>query len=568
MIVKRSLEPLLRRAANQSPVVTLTGPRQSGKTTLVRTLFGNYKYVNLEAPDVRASVQRDPRSFLKQYSNGCVIDEVQRVPDLLSYIQTIVDDNPRPGQWILTGSQNFLLSESISQSLAGRTSVFSLLPLTRNEIVQFEHAPSELYETLYFGGYPRIFSESRNPSEWFSSYVQTYLERDARMLTNVGDLATFQRFVELCAGRSGTFLNYSSLATDCGITQPTAKSWINLLEASFVVFRLPPYAGNVRKQLVKMPKLYFCDTGLMCWMLGIHEFNQIRTHPLLGQIFETWVVSEVMKHRSNLGLFNRIYSYRDRNGAEVDLLVHHSDKIVLVDANSSMKPASLHFKQNRRVGSHLRHLPQVIESAVVYGGDQSFEYAGQRLIPWRNLKYPFDFTSAIRVDENRGLISVSADGQPMPGIDVLALFPNKTWVAAVTDTEGIAKLSLHTLTERMKVYVAVAGFHAQLQHDWIPKHNKLEMHLRELPNGGSVFIKDGSGHIPGLSGPVNPILDAHDRTYLYARNIAINGGVQQPADFKINESLHLADATGNQCNVRIIDITGQSSLLEYFQENR
>ncbi|MDE0310214.1 MAG: DUF4143 domain-containing protein [Acidiferrobacterales bacterium] len=568
MFVKRDLAPVLRAAATQSPVVTLTGPRQSGKTTLVKKLFENHAYVNLEAPDLRASVQNDPRSFLKRYSDGCIVDEVQRVPDLVSYIQTIVDEDPRPGRWILTGSQNLQLSESISQSLAGRTSVFTLFPLTRNEIVQFQHAPSELYETLYCGGYPRIFNESRIPSEWLRNYVQTYLERDVRQLANVGDLDTFQRFVGLCAGRSGTYLNYSSLATDCGISQPTAKSWISLLEASFIVFRLPPFTGNVRKQLIKMPKLYFYDTGLMCWLLGIHEISHIPTHPLFGQIFETWVASEIVKHRANLGTFNRMFVYRDRNGAEVDFVIPQSDKLLLVEAKSSMKPALSLFKQVKRVGTHLEHLPKTIESTVVYGGDHSHEYSGQRLVPWRKLRYPFESVSDAGEYENFALVSISADGQRMPGVNVLALFQNKTWVAATTDSRGIAKFSLHTMTEKMKVYAAVAGYSAELRLDWIPSQNKLDIDLRALPNGGSVIIKSSSGNVPGLSGPIDPFLDAQDHTYFYATNIAVNGGNQQPVNFKINEIVHLADANGNTCNIRFIDITGQSSLLEYFPEKQ
>ena len=229
---------------------------------------------------------------------------------MLSYLQGVIDKNPAHGHWILSGSQNLSLLESVSQSLAGRTEVHQLLPLTWSEIRRFPQHPASLEEALFGGGYPRIFDQELDPSAWIRSYVATYLERDVRTISNIGDLTTFQRFVELCAGRSAQLLNYSSLANDCGISQPSAKAWFSILEASFIAFHLPAFNANLRKRLVKMPKLYFYDTGLACWLLGIREPQQLRSHPLRGAIFETWVVSEILKHRVNRGETRGLSFYR------------------------------------------------------------------------------------------------------------------------------------------------------------------------------------------------------------------------------------------------------------------
>ncbi len=385
MLISRDLAPHLARAAAQLPVVTLTGPRQSGKTTLCRAVFPRHPYVTLEAPDVRAFATEDPREFLAQFPDGAVIDEVQRVPGLLSYLQGIVDNDPSPGRWILTGSQNLSLLESVSQSLAGRTAMHHLLPLTRGEVVRFPRHPKRLEEALLVGGYPRIFDRNLDPVDWLRSYVATYLERDVRTISNVSDLATFQRFVELCAGRTAQLLNYSSLANDCSISQPSAKAWISILEASFVVFHLPAFHANLRKRLVKMPKLHFYDTGLVCWLLGIRTPEQLRSHPLRGSIFETWVVSEIVKHRINRGETGGLSFYRESNGAEVDLVIDQPARITLVEAKSGATPSSSFFEGAIRVRRHLGKLPRPCEVAVVYGGDQFQQRAAGRLIPWPRL---------------------------------------------------------------------------------------------------------------------------------------------------------------------------------------
>ena len=452
-MIVRDLVPRLLRAAARSPAITLTGPRQSGKTTLCRATFPRHPYVTLEAPDERAFATDDPRAFLAQFPEGAILDEVQRAPDLLSYLQGIIDDDPTSGRWILSGSQNLSLLESVSQSLAGRTEVHHLLPLTHGEIACFNRHPASLEETLFAGGYPRIFDRELEPADWLRSYVATYLERDVRTISNVGDLATFQRFVELCAGRTAQLLNYSTLAGDCGISQPTAKAWMSVLEATFIVFRLPAFHANLRKRLVKMPKLYFHDTGLVCWLLGIRQFEQLRSHPLRGQVFETWVVSETLKHRTNQGLTGGLWFYRDRNGAEVDLVIDRTSSLTLVEAKSSSTASSSLFDGIRRVRRHFDQLSQPNDLAVAYGGDQYQERAEGRLIPWRMLR-------AASLPGSDHVVTVLAGGKPIPGADVLALFPNQTWKRAVTGEYGEAELDLHSDHVSMTVFVAVEGYSA------------------------------------------------------------------------------------------------------------
>lgn len=395
-MIQRDLAPEVVRAAAEMPAVTVTGPRQSGKTTLCRTLFPEHAYRTLEAPDHRAFATDDPRAFLAQFPDGAVIDEVQRVPALLSYLQGIIDADPAPGRWILTGSQNLALLDSVSQSLAGRTEVFQLLPLTWEEITRFDRCPADLDEALLSGGYPRIFDRDLKPSRWLRSYAGTYLERDVRSISNIGDLVAFQRFIELCAGRTGQLVNYSSLADDCGISQPTARAWLSVLETSFITFRLPAFHGNLRKRLVKMPKLHFYDSGLVCWLLGIREPEQLRSHPLRGAIFESWVVSEIVKHRANRGETRGLSFYRDRSGAEVDLVIERPGGRTLVEAKAAQTPSSTlfrgalrvqgHFKQATRPGSPAGDDSPTPDVVVVYGGDAFQARSAGRLIPWRRVE--------------------------------------------------------------------------------------------------------------------------------------------------------------------------------------
>ncbi|MCY4158088.1 MAG: ATP-binding protein [Bacteroidetes bacterium] len=383
-MIRRDITGSVEQAAKSFPVITVTGPRQSGKTTLCKAVFAGYPYTSLEAPDQRSFALEDPRGFLSQFPEGAILDEVQRVPELLSYLQEIVDDFPVPGRWILSGSQNLFLADSISQSLAGRTRIFDLLPLTWQEVTRFSKHPQTLEEALFSGSYPRIFDSEMNPSDWLSDYVRTYVERDVRMIHNVGDLARFQRFVELCAGRTAQLLNLSSLAGDCGISQPTAKAWISILEASFIAFRLKSFSGNLRKRLVRMPKLHFYDSGLVCWLLGIRSPDQLQVHPLRGAIFESWVVSEFVKQHTNQGETTGALSfYRDQNGAEVDLLIQGQSQIGFIEAKFTKTASRSLLSGLKRVHRHFIETPYECSAVLVYGGNQSQHRKDGHIIPWR-----------------------------------------------------------------------------------------------------------------------------------------------------------------------------------------
>jgi predicted AAA+ superfamily ATPase len=383
-MIERDLAGRLRAAASAFPAVTVTGPRQSGKSTLCRALFPNHAYANLEAPDIRDFAVTDPRGFLNQFRRGAVLDEIQRAPELISYLQPLIDEDPAPGHWILTGSQNFALLESVSQSLAGRSAILHLLPLTRAEATRFPNAPQSLDEAMFTGGYPAIYDRAIEPSDWLSSYVATYIDRDVRTVANIGNLTTFQRFVELCAGRTGQLTNYSALAADTGVTQPTAKAWLSVLQASFIVFLLPAWSGNLRKRLVKMPKLHFYDTGLVCWLLGLRSPEQLHTHPLRGPIFETWVASEVMKRRANAGERGGVYFYRDQHGNEADLLIEHAEEITILEVKAGQTVTADLLSPARRIGEALATVKKTRVMAV-YGGDKAQTRSDARLMPWSQL---------------------------------------------------------------------------------------------------------------------------------------------------------------------------------------
>jgi predicted AAA+ superfamily ATPase len=384
-MIERDLVPHFRLVAAKFPAVTLTGPRQSGKSTLCRALFSTLGYANLEAPDIREFALQDSRAFLAQYPKGAVLDEVQRAPDLASYLQPLIDNDPTPGRWILTGSQNFSLLQSVSQSLAGRSAILHLLPLTRAEIERFDDPPASLEETMFRGGYPAIYDRHIEPSVWLSSYTATYIDRDVRTLANIGDLTTFQRFVELCAGRTGQLVNYSALAADAGISQPTAKAWLSILQASFIVFLLPPWSGNIRKRLVKMPKLHFYDTGLACWLLGLRSAEQLRTHPLRGAIFESWVISELLKQQENAGERQSLYFYRDKNAVEADLLIETAQGITVVEIKAGQTVTDALLAPARRIRETLSQVKKT-QAVTVYGGEAEQRRSEVRVVPWNRLQ--------------------------------------------------------------------------------------------------------------------------------------------------------------------------------------
>jgi hypothetical protein len=386
VIIDRDVEPRLRTLARQFPAIVLTGPRQSGKSTVCQKVFARLPCVTLESPDVRAFAAEDPRGFLRQFPKGAVLDEIQNSPQLASYLQEIMDREPTPGRWILTGSRNFSLMETASQSLAGRAAVVYLLPLSRHEVMGFSHPPKTLNETLLTGGYPRILDRKLRPADWLASYVASYLERDVRSLSNVGDLAAFQRFAQLSAGRVAQLLNFSSLAADCGVSQPTAKSWSSVLEASFIAFHLPGFHANISKRLVKMPKLHFYDTGLACWLLGIRDPAQLDAHPLRGAIFECWVVSEIIKHRFNRGEGGGVFFFRDNAGLEGDVLVQGRKSLIIVEVKAGQTISSDWAASSRKITELLAKTKQAVSSVVVYGGTEKQERNGVTYLPWHAIQ--------------------------------------------------------------------------------------------------------------------------------------------------------------------------------------
>lgn len=387
-MIERTLQPHLLALAGRYPVITLTGPRQSGKTTLCRLAFPDRPYVSLEAPATRELATEDPLGFLASYPGGAVLDEIQRTPQLPSYLQGLVDADPRPGRFILTGSQNLALINAVTQSLAGRTALVELLPLGLDEVRRFPHPPSGLYPTLWTGGYPRILEQDLPAAEWLANYTATYVERDVRQVLNVGNLVQFQTFLRLCAGRTGQLLNLSSLAADCGLSTATARSWLSVLEASYLLFRLPPLHSNLGKRLVKAPKLYFYDTGLVCSLLGIEEPQQLETHPLRGAIFETWVVAEITKQHLHRGQRPRLYFYGERGRLEIDLIVERGANLTAIEIKSAQTPAASFFANleqlERRVAASDAPV-RLAKRMVIYGGGESQQRRLGQLLAWSDV---------------------------------------------------------------------------------------------------------------------------------------------------------------------------------------
>jgi predicted AAA+ superfamily ATPase len=387
-MIRRVLETRLRAMARKFPVVTVTGPRQSGKTTLCRSVFPEKPYVSLEAPDVRTYASEDPRGFLAERRDGAVLDEIHRAPELLSYLQTMVDERPERGRFVLTGSANFALLHSLGQSLAGRTAMLELLPLSLEEVRRFPgDGPQEPWGALWRGSFPAIYDRDLEPGDWYPSYVATYLERDVRSILNVGDLNAFQTFVRLSAGRVAQLVNLASLGADAGVTHGTARSWLSVLEAGYVAWRLPPFHANVSKRLIKTPKLHFLDVGLACYLLGIRSADQLADHPLRGAIFETWVASEVLKARVHRGLAPSLSFFRDRSGTEVDLVVELGRSLLAVETKSGQTIASDFFAGLHAFASLVAPArPQrSVRSFVVYAGGESQRRTAATVVPWSEL---------------------------------------------------------------------------------------------------------------------------------------------------------------------------------------
>jgi len=380
-MIERDSENSVRTLLRGFPIVTLTGPRQSGKTTLAKTIFYDRPYASLEDPDIRQTAMNDPRSFLERFPDGAVLDEVQRCPELLSYLQTIVDGDRRMGLFILTGSQQFGLMSGITQSLAGRTAFIELLPFSISELSRANKLLPAADSILLTGCYPPLYDRNVPPSAWFNAYVTSYIERDVRQMLKIQELETFQRFVRLCAGRTGQLLNLSSLATECGISHNTAKAWISVLEASYLIFLLRPHHANFNKRLVKMPKLYFYDVGLVSWLLGIRTNEQMMTHPLRGSIFETFVISELVKSRLNNGERPNLYFWRDSNGNEVDVIVEEGTTLMPIEIKSGKTVARDSFSaldKWRALAGDAATKP-----TLIYGGDEEYSQNGVKVIGWK-----------------------------------------------------------------------------------------------------------------------------------------------------------------------------------------
>ena len=369
--IDRQAQLVLLQRATLYPVVTVLGPRQSGKTTLCRMAFPDKPYVNLEQPDVRDFAQQDPKAFLAQYPDGAVLDEIQNVPTLLSWLQVLTDADPRKGRFVLTGSHQLQVNAQITQSLAGRTAVLELLPLSLSELAAVGDGatvgPDDVNQMMLQGGYPRIHAQDLPPEVMLSDYFATYVERDVRQLINLRHLREFGQCVRLLAGRTGQLLNQTSLGNEVGVSSNTITQWLSLLEASFLVFSLAPWSVNIGKRLVKSPKVYFYDVGLACWLLGIKTVEQLQHHPLRGALFENLVVLEVMKSLRNQGLRDPLYFFRDSNGLEVDLLLEHADGVQLIEIKASQTVAAPLFKNLRTVSALLGE--RVKSQHLVYGGD-------------------------------------------------------------------------------------------------------------------------------------------------------------------------------------------------------
>lgn len=381
----RRLAPILSERATQYPVVTLTGPRQSGKTTLCKALFPNLPYRSLESTDQRAFALEDPRGFLRELPEGAVLDEIQRAPDLVSYLQEEVDRDPRPGRFILTGSENLAVSASVSQSLAGRSALLTLLPLSLDERLAFPGAVADLWPTVWAGGYPRLFDQHLPPQVWLEDYARTYVERDVRQLLQVTNLRTFETFLTLVAGRTGQEVNASSLSGDVGVSVNTIRAWLSVLEASYLIALLPAWHPNHRKQAVKSPKLHVLDSGLACHLLGIRTPEQLATHPLRGAVFESWVVSEVLKARLHRGLPTRMFHYREARGPEVDLLVQADTRWILAEAKSGSTVDTSFFRPMDALTPRLPEgLP--VERRLIYGGIESHLRQGVSVMGWLGIQ--------------------------------------------------------------------------------------------------------------------------------------------------------------------------------------
>ena len=379
-MIKRTAEAKLIKLAKTFRSVAVVGPRQSGKTTLCKTVFPKKQYVSLENPDIREFATVDPRGFLAQFKNGAILDEIQKAPHLFSYLQQILDETKKKGLFILTGSNNFLLQENITQTLSGRVAYLQLLPLSLQELHGSKKIKADYGWHILNGGYPEVIERKIDPADWYSGYMNTYVERDVRQLKNISNLSQFTKLLRLCAGRTGQMLNLTSLSNDCGIDQKTVSSWLSILQSSFIVYLLKPYHNNFNKRIIKSPKLYFYDTGLACSLLGISNTKQIAVHSAKGFLFENLIIGEMLKKRLNEGKQDNLYYWRDKTGNEVDVLSDEGGKLTVVELKAA-ETISQDFFSGIDYFSSLNKAD--VKKLLIYGGKQGQQRSNGTIIkPW------------------------------------------------------------------------------------------------------------------------------------------------------------------------------------------
>jgi len=380
MMIARTAEKELRNLSRQFKAIAIIGPRQSGKTTLAKHVFGHLPYINMENPDTRRFVLEDPRGFLNNYKSGAIFDEIQRTPELFSYLQEILDNAKSKGHFILTGSNNFLLQENITQSLAGRIAYLTLLPFSLSELINLD--VKSLNHQIFTGFYPPIYDQNIRPVKWYPNYIQTYIEKDVRQIKNIYDLETFHRFIKLCAGRVGQLLNKNSIAIEAGIDGKTVDSWLGILESSFIIYRLFPHHKNYKKRIVKMPKIYFYDTGLLCSFLGLTEASQIETHYFKGSIFENFIISDLLKTKFNHAIPANFFFWRDNVGHEIDLLIEEALNLLPLEIKAGKTIHSQFFKNLR----YWLKLTGEKKGKIIYAGDDNQKRSeGIEIISWKSL---------------------------------------------------------------------------------------------------------------------------------------------------------------------------------------
>jgi uncharacterized protein len=382
-MISREIATIIIKLRKQFPIITLTGPRQSGKTTLLRSIYTDIPYVSLEDIDVRNTAINDPRGFLNNFPNGAVLDEIQRTPELFSYIQGIIDNN-KGIHFVLSGSQNFLLLENISQTLAGRAAIFKLLPFSISELQNDKLVPDTYEQLIFKGMYPGIYDRAIDPEFFYPSYINTYIERDVRQIKNIENLNSFTNFLRLCAGRAGQIINLNSIATDAGISPNTAKSWLSILEASYIIYFLQPYYNNFNKRIVKSPKLYFYDIGLACSLLGIDSANQVKTYHSKGALFENLIITDLLKSRLHNGLDPRFYFWQNKTKQEIDLIIDRPDGPLPYEIKSGMTMNDNYF-------TNLKYWQKLVDEKaenlnVIYGGDTDLNTSSGNYISWRSMQ--------------------------------------------------------------------------------------------------------------------------------------------------------------------------------------